>query len=175
MDIQTTMNSVLNSSLTFTFPDHAKLILTLIRSSFIMDITSIDIQSLGRQARKDLSKKDFCYLGKLLKTIITHPSQFIEHDQLAAFNISLTDFSLDSEIVSDEVPRFFEPFPHDLMEESFKHSSELRDDLWWPPNDQENLACFYEPHTIEGLLDRYHEYVRWEARLSGRPMWQARW
>jgi hypothetical protein len=164
-----------DSPQTFTFPDHAKLILALNRSGFIMDITSIDIQSLGRQARKDVSKKDFRYLGKLLETIITHPSQFIEHDQLAAFKISLTDFSLDSEIVSDEVPQFFEPFPHDLIEESFKHSSELRDDLWWPPNDQENLACFYEPHTVEGLLDRYHEYVRWEERLSGRPMWQARW
>jgi hypothetical protein len=157
------------------FPDLAKLILALIRSGFIMDITSIDVQSLGCQARKDLSKKDFRYLGKLLKTIVTHPSQFIEHDQLAAFNITVTDFPLHSDLACDAVPGFFKPFPHDLMEESFKHSSELRDDLWWPPNDQENLACFYEPHTVEGLLDRYHEYVRWEERLSDRPMWQARW
>src|SRR3984957_17833133 len=129
-----------------------------------MNSLSIGVRNMEYESRKPLLKQDFHDLGKLLKATVAHPSQFIEHDQLAAFKISLTDFSLDSEVISDEVPRFLEPFPHDLMEESFKHSSELRDDLWWPPNDQENLACFYEPHTVEGLLDRY------QCKMGGKAI-----
>jgi hypothetical protein len=67
------------------------------------------------EARKDFFAQSSHYLSKLLKTTVTHPSQFIEDEQLAAFNISLTDFSLDSDIAFDTIPRFFEPFPHDLM------------------------------------------------------------
>jgi hypothetical protein len=143
-----------------------------------MKSSSIDVRNMEYEARKDFFKQSSRYLSKLLKTTVTHPSQFIEHDQLAASNISLTDFSLDSDVAFDTVPRFFKPFPHDLMEESFKHSSQLEDiSFSWPPHNPEYLACFTEPHDIEGTLGKYHRYVitKWEESSSGRSIWQARW
>ena len=109
--------------------------------------------------------------------IVTHPSQFIEHDQLPAFNITVTDFSLHSDLAFGAVPRFFKPFPHDLMEESFKHSSEFGDDIWWPEYDPQYLACFTEPHDVEAILRRYCRYVIAEQKesASARSMWRARW
>jgi hypothetical protein len=79
-----------------------------------MNSSSIDVHNMEYETRKNLIKQNFHDLGKLLKATVAHPSQFIEHDQLATFNISLTDFSLDSDIASNAVPRFFKPFPHDL-------------------------------------------------------------
>jgi hypothetical protein len=139
-----------------------------------MNSSSIDVHSM--EARKDF-EQNFRYLGKLLKTIVALPSQFIEHNQPAAFNISVTDFSLHSDLAYNAVPRFFKPFPHDLMEESFKHSSELGDDIWWPEYDPESLACFTEPHDVEAILRRYCRYVIAEQKESpsGRSMWRARW
>ena len=124
--------------------------------------------------RRDSLNQDFCYLDGLLKKTVVHPSQFIEHDKLAAFNISLTDFSLESD---DAAIQFFKPFPRDLMEESFKHSSQLEHDLGWPPHDPKNRDYFAEPLEVEGVLDGYHRYVfeKWEASPSQRSMWQGRW
>jgi hypothetical protein len=48
-------------------------------------------------------------MEELLKKAVIHPSQFIEHNQLAAFNISLTDFSLESDDAATQT-RFFKPF-----------------------------------------------------------------
>jgi hypothetical protein len=144
------------------------------------------------ETRKNLLKQNFHDLEKLLKATVAHPSQFIEHDQLAAFKISLTDFSLtdfsltdfsltdfslDSDIASNAVPRFFKPFPHDLMEESFKHSSQFEDDLGWPPYEPEYLHPFSEAHVVEGVLGRYHRYVitQWEESPLVRSMWRERW
>jgi hypothetical protein len=76
-----------------------------------MNCSSIDVRNMGYQARKAR------ILGELLKKTVTHPSQLIEHDKLSEFNISLKEFSLDS----DTSPSVFKPFPHDLMEECFKH------------------------------------------------------
>ena len=125
------------------------------------------------ETRKNLLRQNFHDLGKLLKATVAHPSQFIEHNQLAAFNISLTGYSLDSD---DTATQFFEPFPWDLMEESFK-DSQLDHDLGWPPHDPETRDYFAEPLEVEGVLDGYHRYVfeKWEASPSQRSMWQGRW
>jgi hypothetical protein len=162
---------------TFTLPDHAEVFLALFCSSSAMNRSSIDVRNMKNRARKAFLKHQYSYLGELLKKTVTHPSQFIEHDQLAAFNISLTHFSLHSDLAYDAVPRFFKPFPHGLMEECFEHSSELSDDLWWPPYDPESLACFTEPHDVEVILHRYHRYVfeECEKSLPERSMWRARW
>ena len=69
-------------------------------------------------------------MEELLKKAVIHPSQFIEHNQLAAFNISLTDFSLESDDAATQT-QFFKPFPQDLIEESLKHASQLDYDLGW--------------------------------------------
>jgi hypothetical protein len=82
------------------------------------------------QATKDFLKRQSRYLWKLLKQTVTHSSRFIDYDQLAAFSISPTDFSLHSGLARDAVPRFFKPFPHGLMEKSFKCSSQWDDMLW---------------------------------------------
>jgi hypothetical protein len=142
-----------------------------------MNRSSIDVRDMKNRARKAFLQHQYSYLGELLKKTVTHPSQFIEHDQLATFNISLTDFFLDSDLAYDAVPRFFKPFPNDLMEESFKHSSQWEDALWWPPYDPENLARFTEPHEVEAILDRYHGNViaEYEESQSGRSIWKARW
>jgi hypothetical protein len=104
------------------------------------------------QAKKCfLERKYFC-LKKLLQKAVIHQSQFIEHDQLAAFSISVTEFSLYSDLPCDAVSRFFKPTPHELMEESFQNSSALRGDLWWPPHDPCYRACFTEPHDVEAIL-----------------------
>ena len=142
-----------------------------------MNSSSTDVHNMKYQAKKRfLERKYFC-LKKLLQKTVTHQSQFIEHDQLAAFNISVTDFSLYSDLACDAVPRFFKPSPHDLMEESFENSSELGDDLWWPPHDPHYRACFTEPHDVEAILDRYHSYVieEREENPSWRRTWQSRW
>jgi hypothetical protein len=107
-----------------------------------MNSPSSDVHKMEYETRKTLLKQNFHDLGKLLKATVAHPSQFIEHDQLVAFNISLTDFSLDSDIASNAIPQFFKPFPHDLMEESFTHSSQFEDDLGWPPYEPEYLYPF---------------------------------
>jgi hypothetical protein len=129
------------------------------------------------ETRKNLLKQNFHDLGKLLKATVAHPSQFIEHDQLAAFKVSLTDFSLDSGIAPNAVPRFFKPVPHGLMEESFKHSSQFEDDLGWPPYDLECTCPFSETHDVEGVLARYLRYVftRWEESSLARCLWRGRW
>jgi hypothetical protein len=138
-----------------------------------MNSLSIDVHNM--EARKDF-KQNFHYLGKLLKMIVSLPSRFIEYDQLAVFNISLTDFSLHSDLACDAVLGFFKPFPHDLMEESFKHSSQLEDDLGWPPYDAQYQAYFTEPHDVEWTLGRYHRYVfeKWKESPSERSIWQFR-
>lgn len=138
-----------------------------------MNTSSIDVHNMDYQAREDFLRQNSRILGELLKKTVTHPSQFIEHDTLAEFNISLKEFSLDSDI--DAVPRFFKPFPHDLMEECFKHP-QLVDDLWWPPYDLDHLAYFNEPYDVARTLDRYHRYViaQWEKSPPGRRMWHAR-
>jgi len=142
----------------------------LLKNTVIHSSQSIEQDKI----RRDSLNQDFCYLEELLKKAVTHPSQFIEHDQLAAFNISLTDFSLESD---DAATQFFKPFPRDLMEESFKHSSQLEHDLGWPPHDPKNRDYFAEPLEVEGVLDGYHRYVfeKWEASPSQRSMWQGRW
>jgi hypothetical protein len=150
-----------------------KVVLALFCSSSTMNSSSIDVHNM--EARKDF-KQNFRYLGELLKTIVILPSRFVEHDQLAVFNISLTDFSLHSDLACDAVPRFFKPFPHDLMEESFKHSSHLEGDIGWPEYDTQYQACFTEPYDIEWTLGRYHRYVfeRWRESPSERSMWRFR-
>jgi len=142
-----------------------------------MNSLSIGVRNMEYESRKPLLKQDFHDLGKLLKATVAHPSQFIEHDQLAAFKISLTDFSLDSDIASNAVPQFFKPFPRDLMEESFKHSSQLEDDLWWPPYEPEYLRPFSEAHVVERVLGRYHRYAitQWEESPLVRSLWRGRW
>jgi hypothetical protein len=126
------------------------------------------------QATKDFLKRQSRYLWKLLKQTVTHPCRFIDHDQLAAFSISLTDFSLHSDLACDTVPRFFKPFPRDLMEKS---SSQWDDKLWWPPYDPEYEACFNEPLDVEAILDRYHRRViaELEENPLRRSILQARW
>jgi hypothetical protein len=158
----------------FTLPDPAKVILALFCSSSTMNSSSIDVHKM--EARKDF-KQNFRYLGNLLRTIAALPHRFIEHDQLAVCNISVTDFSLHSDLAYGAVPRFFEPFPHDLMEESFKQSSELGDDVWWPEYDPQYLSCFTEPQDVEAILRRCCKYVIAEQKESpsGRSMWRARW
>ena len=158
-----------------------------------MNSSSIDVHNMEFETRKNLLKQNFHDLGKLLKAAVAHPSQFIEHYQLAAFKISLADFSLtdsslDSDIASNAVPRFFNPFPHDLMDESFKHSSQFEDesfehsshsehDLWWPPYEPEHLYPFSEALVLETVLGRYHSYVitQWEETPLVRSMWRGRW
>jgi hypothetical protein len=139
-----------------------------------MNSPSIGVHKMEYETRKNLLKQNFHDLGKLLKATVAHPSQFIEHDQLVAFNISLTDFSLDSDIA---IPHFFKPFPHDLMEESFAHSSQFEDDLGWPPYEPEYLYPFSEAHVVEGILGRYHGYAitQWEESPLVRSMWRGRW
>jgi hypothetical protein len=129
------------------------------------------------QAKKRFLERKYLYLKELLKVTVTHPSQFIEHDQLAAFNITVTDFSLHSDLACDAVPGFFEPFPHDLMEEFFKPSSQLEDHISWPSYDPESPACFTVPYGVEWTLDEYHRYViaEREESPSGGRIWRARW
>jgi hypothetical protein len=162
-----------DSPQTFASPDYAKVIFTLFCSSSTMISSSIDVRNM--EAREDF-KQSFLYLGKLLKMIVTLPSRFIEYDQLAEFNISLTDFSLHSDLTCDAVPRFFKPFPHDLMEESFKHTSQLEEDIGWPSYDIQYQAHFTEPHGVEWTLGKYHRYVfdKWEESPSERSIWQFR-
>jgi hypothetical protein len=141
-----------------------------------MNNSSIDVHNMEYETRKNLLKQNFHDVGKLLKATVAHPSQFIEHDQLAAFKISLTHFSLDSDIASKAVPRFFKPFPHDLMEESFKHYSQFEDDLGWSPYEAEHPFPFSEAHGLEEILARHHNYVvtQWEESPV-RSMWRGRW
>jgi hypothetical protein len=73
------------------------------------------------QVRLDSFGKNFRYLGNLLRQTVPLPSQFIDDDLDS--KISVTDFSLDSDIPFDADLQFFKPFPDDLMEESFKSSS----------------------------------------------------
>ena len=125
------------------------------------------------KTRKDSLNQDFRYLGELFKNIATHWSQSIEHDQLAAFNISLTNFSLESD---DEASQFFKPCPRDLIEESLQHSSHLEHELGWPPHDPKSLDYFAEPLEVEGVLDGYRRYVleKWEESSPERSMWRER-
>jgi len=138
-----------------------------------MNCSSIDVRNMGYQARKAFLRQNSRILGELLKKTVAHPSQFIEHEKLSEFNISLKEFSLDSD--TDAVPRFFKPFPHDLMEECFKHP-QLADDLWWPPYDLDHLAYFNEPYDVARTLYEYHRYVvaQLEENAPGRRMWQIR-
>ena len=143
-----------------------------------MNSSSIDVHNMEYKAKKGFFEQSSRYLAELLKTIVTYPSQFIEHDQLAAFNISLTDFSLDSDLAFDAVPQFFKPFPHDLMEESFKHSSQLEDDIVGGLHMTQSTWLVLLSHMmLSGTLGEYHRYViaKWEESPSGRSMWQARW
>jgi hypothetical protein len=161
----------------FTLPDHAKVILALFYGGSATNSSSTDIHNMKHQAKKRILQRRYLYLKELLEMIVTHPSQFIEHDQLAAFNITVTDSSLHSDLACDAVPGFFKPFPHDLMEESFKHSSQLEDDISWPSYDPESPACFTEAYNMEWTLGEYHRYVtaEWEESPSGQSVWRARW
>jgi hypothetical protein len=162
---------------TFPLPGHAKVILALFCSSSATNSSSANVHNMKYPAKKRFLERKYLYLKELLKMTVTHPSQFIEHDQLTAFNITVTDFSLHSDLACDAVPGFFRPFPHDLMEEFFKPSSQLEDDISWPSYDPESPACFTEPYSVEWTLDEYHRYViaEREESPSGRSMWRARW
>jgi len=110
-------------------------------------------------ARKmDFFGKNFRYFGDLLRQTVALPSQFIDDDLES--KISVTEFSLDSDIPFDADLLFLKPFPDDLMEESFKDPSKLQDDLWWPPHDPAALHQISEPLGVEVNLQRYHEYVQ---------------
>jgi hypothetical protein len=108
-------------------------------------------------------------LGDLLGQTVTLPSQFIDDDLDS--KISVTDIPFDADLL------FFKPFPDDFMEASFKDSSQLQDDRWWPPHDPAALAQISEPLGVEVNLQRYHEYVqaRWEKTPSGPSLWDGRW
>ena len=140
-----------------------------------MNSSAANVPKMKHEAKERFAT-DFRYLGELLKTAVTHPFEFIEQDQVATFRISLTDFSLVSDTASNAVPRLFKPFPHDLMEESFKPSSEFEDDLGWPPYEPKYLYPFSEALVIEGTLGKYHRYMmtQWEEDSSDRSMWRVR-
>jgi hypothetical protein len=131
-------------------------------------------RKMERQVRLDSFGKNFRYLGNLLRQTVALPSQFIDDDLDS--KISVTDFSLDSDIPFDADLLFFKPFPDDLMEESFKNSSQLQDDRWWHPYDPAALAQISEPLDVEINLQRYHKYVqaKWEETPSGPSLWNGR-
>jgi hypothetical protein len=140
-----------------------------------MNNSSTDAHEMECRVRKVFFVKNFIYLGDLLRATVTLPSRFIEDDQLAASKISVTDFSLDSDTPFDADPPFFKPFPHGLMEEFFKDSSQLQDDIC-PPYDPASLAHIAEPLNVEAILDIYHGYVRakWKESPSAPSLWQGR-
>lgn len=140
-----------------------------------MNNSSTDARKMECRARLACFDQNFRYLGDLLRQTVALPSQFIEDDLES--KISVTDFSLDSDIPFDADLLFFKPFPDDLMEESFKDSSPLQDDRWWPPHDPASLAQISEPLGVEVNLQRYHEYVhaKWEEIPSGPSLWNGRW
>jgi hypothetical protein len=140
-----------------------------------MSNSSTDARKMGRQARLDSFGKSSRYLGDLLRQIVALPSQFIEDDLDS--KISVTDFSLDSDISFDTDPLFFKPFPDGLMEESFKDPSQLQDDRWWYPHDPTALDQISEPLGMGVILQRYDEFVsaKWEETPSGPSLWNGRW
>src|SRR5947209_16051731 len=141
-----------------------------------MNSSSIDVHNMEYETKK-MPKQNFHDLGKLIKAAVAHSSQFIELDQLAAFKISLTDFSLDSDIAFHAIPQFFKPFPHDIMEEFFKPASEFEDDVGWPQYQLEYPFPFSEAHGVERVLGKYHRYVitQWEESSIARSFWRGRW
>jgi hypothetical protein len=151
-----------------------QLSLVLFYTGSAMNNSSADARKMERQARRDFFVKNFRYLGDLLRQIVALPSQFIEDDLDS--KISVTDFSLGSDIPFDTDLLFFKPFPNDLMEESFKDSSQLQDDRWWPPHDPAAMSQISEPLGVEVNLQRYHEYVyaKWEEIPSGPSLWNGR-
>src|SRR5256885_8668195 len=98
-----------------------QLFLVLFYTSPAMNNSSTDARKMECRARLVFFDKNFRYLGDLLRQTVALPSQFIEGDLES--KISVTDFSLDSDIPFDVDLLFFKPFPDDLMEESFKDSS----------------------------------------------------
>jgi hypothetical protein len=61
---------------------------------------------MERQARLDFFGKNFRYLGDLLRQTVALPSQFIDDDLDS--KISVTDFSLDSDILFNADLLFFQ-------------------------------------------------------------------